>query len=262
MALLAAGKIDGYASDRLLLVELGLNSKGSSSFRVLDEDFSVEPYALTLPRGEPDLRLAVNRAPGPAVPEHGDRAHLREVAGRAGPAQRPVELRCTTCRASPSSPDRSRRRRSSRIDHAHTDPYCCSVIAGSGWLAAAFAAQDLSVPPPMPADTPPSSSAPQADQASGSGQGPLYQLWRDPLDQADRDRAPAGRCADATSAPSSTCSSATSPSRSSGRSWASPSAKARPPPRSSARPGARPCAGASCRSPTKSPSPSTTAASA
>lgn len=62
LALLAAGKVDGYASDRLLLVELGLSSKGSSSFRVLDEDFSVEPYALTLPRGEPDLRLAVNRS--------------------------------------------------------------------------------------------------------------------------------------------------------------------------------------------------------
>ena len=29
---------------------------------MLDEDFSVEPYALTLPRGEPDLRLAVNRS--------------------------------------------------------------------------------------------------------------------------------------------------------------------------------------------------------
>jgi glutamate/aspartate transport system substrate-binding protein len=63
LALLAAGKIDGYASDRLLLVELGLGSKeASNSFRVLDEDFSVEPYALTLPRGEPDLRLAVNRS--------------------------------------------------------------------------------------------------------------------------------------------------------------------------------------------------------
>jgi ABC-type amino acid transport substrate-binding protein len=62
LALLAAGKIDGYASDRLLLVELGLGSKGAGSFRVLDEDFSVEPYALTLPRGEPDLRLAVNRS--------------------------------------------------------------------------------------------------------------------------------------------------------------------------------------------------------
>ncbi len=63
LALLAAGKVDGYASDRLLLVELGLGSKeGTSHFRVLDEDFSVEPYALTLPRGDPDLRLAVNRS--------------------------------------------------------------------------------------------------------------------------------------------------------------------------------------------------------
>jgi len=62
LALLAAGKVDGYASDRLLLVEMGLNAKGSNTFRVLEEDFSVEPYALTLPRGEPDLRLAVNRA--------------------------------------------------------------------------------------------------------------------------------------------------------------------------------------------------------
>ncbi len=61
LALLEAGKIDGYASDRLVLLGLGLGSKGANSFRLLDEDFSVEPYALTLPRGEPDLRLAVNR---------------------------------------------------------------------------------------------------------------------------------------------------------------------------------------------------------
>lgn len=62
MALLASGKVDGYASDRLLLVELGLGTKDSRNFRVLAEDFSVEPYALTLPRGDPDLRLAVNRS--------------------------------------------------------------------------------------------------------------------------------------------------------------------------------------------------------
>jgi glutamate/aspartate transport system substrate-binding protein len=61
LALLEAGKIHGYASDRLVLLGLGLGSKGASSFRLLDEDFSVEPYALTLPREEPDLRLAVNR---------------------------------------------------------------------------------------------------------------------------------------------------------------------------------------------------------
>jgi glutamate/aspartate transport system substrate-binding protein len=61
LELLEAGKVDGYASDRLLLVEMELKASGTGKFRVLDEDFSLEPYALTLPRGEPDLRLAVNR---------------------------------------------------------------------------------------------------------------------------------------------------------------------------------------------------------
>jgi ABC-type amino acid transport substrate-binding protein len=61
LALLSAGKVEGYASDRLVLLGLGLTSKEAGSFRLLDEDFSVEPYALTLPRNEHDLRLAVNR---------------------------------------------------------------------------------------------------------------------------------------------------------------------------------------------------------
>jgi ABC-type amino acid transport substrate-binding protein len=60
--LLSAGEIDGYASDRVVLMGLGLAAQGAHSFRVLDEDFSVEPYALTLPRNQHDLRLAVNRA--------------------------------------------------------------------------------------------------------------------------------------------------------------------------------------------------------
>jgi glutamate/aspartate transport system substrate-binding protein len=62
LELLSARKVDGYASDRLVLLGLGLMAQGASSFRLLDEDFSVEPYALALPRGEPDLRLAVDRA--------------------------------------------------------------------------------------------------------------------------------------------------------------------------------------------------------
>jgi ABC-type amino acid transport substrate-binding protein len=62
LEMLTAGKVDGYASDRLVLLGLGLMAHGAASFRLLDEDFSVEPYALALPRGEPDLRLAVDRA--------------------------------------------------------------------------------------------------------------------------------------------------------------------------------------------------------
>jgi ABC-type amino acid transport substrate-binding protein len=61
LAMLANGKVDGYASDRLVLLGLGLEAQGASTMRLLDEDFSVEGYALALPRGDPDLRLAVNR---------------------------------------------------------------------------------------------------------------------------------------------------------------------------------------------------------
>ncbi len=60
--MVGAGKLDGYASDRLVLLGLGLSAQTSTGFRLLDEDFSVEPYALALPRGDYDLRLAVNRA--------------------------------------------------------------------------------------------------------------------------------------------------------------------------------------------------------
>jgi len=61
LAMLAADELDGYASDRLLLLALGLTTEGVKGLRLLDEDFSVEPYALALPRNDPDLRLAVNR---------------------------------------------------------------------------------------------------------------------------------------------------------------------------------------------------------
>jgi len=61
LAMLAAGELDGYASDRLVLLALGLTTEGVKGLRLLDEDFSVEPYALALPRDDPDLRLAVNR---------------------------------------------------------------------------------------------------------------------------------------------------------------------------------------------------------
>jgi ABC-type amino acid transport substrate-binding protein len=60
-AKLQQGAVDGYASDRVVLIGLGLGAKAGGHFRLLDEDFSVEPYALALPRGDPDFRLAVNR---------------------------------------------------------------------------------------------------------------------------------------------------------------------------------------------------------
>jgi ABC-type amino acid transport substrate-binding protein len=55
------GKADGFASDRATLIVAMAASKDRSRFRLLDQDLSVEPYALALPRDDHDFRLAVNR---------------------------------------------------------------------------------------------------------------------------------------------------------------------------------------------------------
>ncbi len=62
LRLLDEGKADGFASDRMILIGLVLKTKTQHSFKLLDEDFSVEPYALALPRNDHEFRLAVNRA--------------------------------------------------------------------------------------------------------------------------------------------------------------------------------------------------------
>jgi len=61
LKLLEAGKVDGFASDRTTLISLIANGPSGGLFRLLDEDFSIEPYALVLPRGDHEFRLAVNR---------------------------------------------------------------------------------------------------------------------------------------------------------------------------------------------------------
>jgi len=62
LQLLDSRKVDGFASDRMVLIGVVLTSKTQGVFKLLDEDFSVEPYALPLPRGDFEYRLAVNRA--------------------------------------------------------------------------------------------------------------------------------------------------------------------------------------------------------
>jgi ABC-type amino acid transport substrate-binding protein len=58
VGMLEAGKVDGYASDKLLLV--GANIKNPAALTMLPDDLSVEPYAIVLPRGDWAFRLAVN----------------------------------------------------------------------------------------------------------------------------------------------------------------------------------------------------------
>jgi glutamate/aspartate transport system substrate-binding protein len=60
VAALDDGRADAFASDKLLLV--GTQFKDSQSFRMLPDDLSVEPYAIVLPRGDWEMRLAVNTA--------------------------------------------------------------------------------------------------------------------------------------------------------------------------------------------------------
>jgi ABC-type amino acid transport substrate-binding protein len=59
-AALREDRIDAYASDRIILIGLALNAIDASSYRLSDEMFSYEPYALMM-RRDADFRLAVNR---------------------------------------------------------------------------------------------------------------------------------------------------------------------------------------------------------
>jgi len=61
LKLVDEGKVDGFAADRTTLVGAVRAKQGSGMYRLLDEDFSIEPYVFTLPSGEHDYRVAVNR---------------------------------------------------------------------------------------------------------------------------------------------------------------------------------------------------------
>jgi ABC-type amino acid transport substrate-binding protein len=62
LATLDDGKISAYFGDRSILLFLIKDSKAPEKLRLADDYLSVEPYALALPRGDNDFRLAVDRA--------------------------------------------------------------------------------------------------------------------------------------------------------------------------------------------------------
>ena len=62
LAMLDDGKITAYFADRSILLFLIKDSKSPEKLRLADDYLSVEPYALALPRGDSDFRLAVDRA--------------------------------------------------------------------------------------------------------------------------------------------------------------------------------------------------------
>jgi len=62
LALLREGQVQGLASDRTALIGVVVMSgRGGGQFKLLDQDFSIEQYALMLRRNDADFRLAVNR---------------------------------------------------------------------------------------------------------------------------------------------------------------------------------------------------------
>lgn len=62
LALLREAQVEALAADRTTLIGVVVMSgTGAGNYRLLDSDFSIEQYALMLPRGDHDFRLAVNR---------------------------------------------------------------------------------------------------------------------------------------------------------------------------------------------------------
>lgn len=61
-ALMAKGELDALAGDRLVLIGQLAESGETGRFAMLPDEYSTDPYAFALPRGDTDFRLAVNRA--------------------------------------------------------------------------------------------------------------------------------------------------------------------------------------------------------
>ncbi len=62
MELLDAGKVDGYATDRAMIVGQVMQSENAAAYAISSDVFSFEPHALMLRRGDTDFRLVVDRA--------------------------------------------------------------------------------------------------------------------------------------------------------------------------------------------------------
>jgi ABC-type amino acid transport substrate-binding protein len=62
LAALENGQVDAYASERVVLIGLGVTSRNPAALALVDEYISYDPYAFMVRRGDAPFRLAVNRA--------------------------------------------------------------------------------------------------------------------------------------------------------------------------------------------------------
>jgi ABC-type amino acid transport substrate-binding protein len=61
LAALQAYRVDGYASDKVILAGLALRARGTTRFALLPETLSYEPYGLMVRRDDSAFRLVANR---------------------------------------------------------------------------------------------------------------------------------------------------------------------------------------------------------
>jgi ABC-type amino acid transport substrate-binding protein len=85
LKLLDEGRVDGFAADRTTLIGLMASAAAQGGYRLVDEDLSIEPYALALARGDHEFRLAVNRVLARLYRERGIMRIYNHWLGGLGP---------------------------------------------------------------------------------------------------------------------------------------------------------------------------------
>jgi len=90
MELLDAGKVDGFASDRTMLLGHVVRSADRSRYSISRDVFSFEPYALMLARGDTDFRLIADRALANLYGDARIRRIYHDWIGRYGEPMTPI----------------------------------------------------------------------------------------------------------------------------------------------------------------------------
>ena len=91
MELLNAGRVDGYASDRAMLIgQVFLNADAGNEYSMTRAALSFEPYAFMVPKGDSDFRLVADKALAVQFRGAGIRRLYQTWFGRYGEPLSPI----------------------------------------------------------------------------------------------------------------------------------------------------------------------------
>ena len=91
MELLNAGRVDGYASDRAMLIgQVFLNVDAGNEYSMTRSALSFEPYAFMVPKGDSDFRLVADKALAAQFRGAGIRRLYQNWFGRYGEPLSPI----------------------------------------------------------------------------------------------------------------------------------------------------------------------------